>query len=246
MFTPFAPHPPFTPANRDLGTWDPPEYDNPAVNEADMSDKPAFRQNLPDVSRNWIRNAQVKTGESLRAVDEAVSQLITATGSESSNTLFIFMSDNGFLWGEHRLTEKSEPYRWSTDVPLMMRWDDHIAPGTTAGLGANIDVSATILDAAGIPQALPMDGKSLLYSDRPEILLEAMKTSSRPAYCGLRTQRWLYVQYSHGNGTELYDYDTDPLELTNLADRAAYQPVLKHFRSQTKEQCTPKPPGFRW
>lgn len=246
MFTPFAPHPPATPAPRHVGTWNPPPYNNNAVNEADMTDKPAFRQGLPYVSRNWIRNMQVKTGESLRAVDEAVSELIAATGSESSNTLFIFMSDNGFLWGDHRLTEKSEPYRWSTDVPLMMRWDNHIARGTTAGLGANIDVSATILDAAGIPQALPIDGTSLLNSDRKELLLEAMNTSRRPAYCGLRTQRWLYVQYDHKNGTELYDYDTDPLELNNLANSASYQPVVKHFRTQTKQLCTPKPPGFSW
>ncbi len=156
------------------------------------------------------------------------------------------MSDNGFLWGEHRLTEKSEPYRWSTEVPLMMRWDNHIAPGTTAGLGANIDVSATILDAAGIPHALPLDGKSLLDSHRAKLLLEAMKTSKRPAYCGLRTKRWLYVQYSHNNGTELYDYKIDPLELSNLADQDAYRPLIKQFRATTKTLCTPKPPGFSW
>lgn len=131
MFTPYAPHKPFTPAPRDKNSWTPHNhYRNKAVNERNMSDKPSFLQGLPLIHHSYIDEAQTKSGESLRAVDKAVGRLITAMGPRMNNTLIIYMSDNGVQWGEHRETDKNKPYRWSTDVPLMMRWDGHIPSGS--------------------------------------------------------------------------------------------------------------------
>jgi len=137
VMTPFAPHGPFTPAPRHVDAWTPrTPYTNAAVNERNMSDKPAFLQGRSAVSRTYIKRAQTKSGQTLMAVDESVRQVIKALGPEKENTLLVFMSDNGLMWGEHRLKDKYQPYRWSTEVPLSMRWDGHILAGSVGGLAA--------------------------------------------------------------------------------------------------------------
>ena len=58
------------------------------------------------------------------AVDEGVAQIVEALrrNGELENTLIVFMSDNGFMHGEHRaLAEKVLPYEESIRVPLVMR-----------------------------------------------------------------------------------------------------------------------------
>lgn len=59
----------------------------------------------------------------LYTVDDQVDRLmrhLQATG-ELANTLVIFTSDNGFLQGEHRTTEKFLPYRKAVEVPFLIR-----------------------------------------------------------------------------------------------------------------------------
>ena len=46
------------------------------------------------------------------------------------NTLVIFSSDNGYMWGEHGRWEKFVPYEPSIRVPLLVRWPGHFAAGT--------------------------------------------------------------------------------------------------------------------
>ena len=68
------------------------------------------------------------------------------------NTLIVFVSDNGYAWGEHRLQGKNTPYDVSVRVPLVMRLDGVLPAGTEDPriVAANVDVHATILDDAGV------------------------------------------------------------------------------------------------
>ena len=68
------------------------------------------------------------------SVDDVVKALVNAltTTGRMSNTLFVYLSDNGLLMGEHHLyTWKNLPYRMATSIPMLVRWDGRIAPGTT-------------------------------------------------------------------------------------------------------------------
>ena len=46
------------------------------------------------------------------------------------DTLIVFTTDNGFMWGDHGLINKGFPYTQSAKLPLMMRY----APPTVPGL----------------------------------------------------------------------------------------------------------------
>lgn len=258
MFTPFGVHGEIpTPAPRHVGTAGAGAYEAPNLNEADTLDKPPWIQELPTTSMLQVTRHRRGVQEALRSVDEAVGALLGALHRhrDLENTLIVFTSDNGDLWGEHRLRGKYMPYDAATRVPLAVRWDGHVAPGShDRRLALNLDVTATIARAAGVP-APGIEGVSVLArAERHGFVLEAAATSghdgngqnvARPGYCGFRTRRFLYVRYE-GAIEELYDYRTDPWELTNVADDGRYADRVSSLRGRADEGCSPQPPGFTW
>ena len=137
-------------------------------NEGNVNDKPRFIREAPYLSLNEIHTYRVyyqKALESLRSVDEGVKQVVDTLGglSRLRNTYIIFTSDNGFFYGEHRLTGgKFIAYEPATHLPLLIRGPG-IKPGTSTGeLAANIDIAPTILELAGASATKSIDGRSLV------------------------------------------------------------------------------------
>ena len=255
-FAPYAPHGPSTPAPRHVGLstslrrWEP-----PSLTEQDLSDKPPWIRRLPPISVAGIQRQRVLEYRSLRAVDEAVAALLDAQRARGRlrNTLVIVLSDNGQMWGEHRVTGKFVPYRGATTIPLALAWPARLAGGRRDRIALNIDVPVTIAAAARAPHD-PVAGRNLLERwSRAGFLLEAARVGSafdqngtnvvRPAYCGWRTRRYLFVRYANGR-EELYDYAKDPWE---LQDRRGRRPDLQALlRRKTRAACQPVPPRFHW
>ena len=270
-FSPFAPHypydaGPYAGATRAAGLLDDVQaatnFPSPATNQADMTGYPRWMQRL-ETSNTWNNdgrnNAERMTlaevverqADTLMGVDAAVGRMIDALRDSGrlDNTLIVLVSDNGYAWGEHRLQGKNTPYDVSVRVPLVMRLDGVLRSGAEDPriVAANVDVHATILDLAGVKPGR-IDGLSAVTSDRPGVVMEAMRWAGkrgRPAYCGFRTQEHLYVRYSTGE-EELYDYAQDPYELVNLAGDPAYAGIRDDLKRQTREACSPMPPGFAW
>jgi N-acetylglucosamine-6-sulfatase len=256
MFTPYAVHGPTTPAPRHAGTATVGPFLAPNVNEANVTDKPPWIAELPLTPIDHITQQRRNTQETLRSVDEAVVAMLDAFEEHRDlrDTLVIFTSDNGHLWGEHRLRGKNMSYDASSRVPLAMRWPGHLEPGSEDfRFALNVDVTATIAQAAGVTPPYDLEGVPVIGPiEREDFVLESPVTNgtdgggqkvARPGYCGLRTRRFLYVRYS-GGVEELYDYRTDPLELTNVAGDEAYADQLASMRVQTDEECQPRPPGY--
>ena len=103
---------------------------SPSVNEPDVSDKPPWVAELPMESIDLITELRRNTQETLRSVDEAIAALLDAFKQhrDLDDTLVIITSDNGHLWGEHRLRGKNMSYNVSSRVPLAMRWPGHLEP----------------------------------------------------------------------------------------------------------------------
>lgn len=201
--TPSAPHEPFTPVTRHATAPVPPWDPAPSFGEEDKSDKPpAIRDTAADrdgVER--IREGQLRT---LLAVDELIGRLMATLGDlrERERTLVFFLSDNGYFWGEHGLTDKRMPYTESISVPLYARWPGHIAPGAKEGRQVSlVDVAPTVLAATGtLPHPnFPPDGRSLLDTwDRDHVYVEYFPDRGAGAigsWASIRTGTVQYVEY---------------------------------------------------
>jgi arylsulfatase A-like enzyme len=145
-------------------------------NEGNVNDKPRFIREAPFISAQEIhtyRTYYQKGLESLRSVDEGVHSVIQTLGAmhRLRNTYIIFTSDNGFFYGEHRLTGgKFLAYEPSTHLPLLIRGPG-IKPGTSTGELASVtDIAPTILELAGVKADKSIDGRSLVpFMEDPEL-----------------------------------------------------------------------------
>jgi len=204
---------------------------------------------VPLVPQFHTDTALLRQEETLLSVDAAVGRLVRTLRSTGRlhDTLFVFTSDNGIEVGEHGLLGKNLPYHEDTDVPMVMRWDGHITPGTVdPRLALNVDLADTFTSAASV--RMRTDGWNLLGDrKRRGTVLEGapLPRSNRPSFCAWRTRRWLYVRYATGE-EELYNYPTDPYELHNLAHRPAYRTRVARFLALDRSRCFPTPPGFHW
>ena len=76
--------------------------------------------------------------------------------------------------------------------------------------------------------------------DDPDGRVASSRIHAGPArrYPGhsVRTERWRYTEWGFGGrGQELYDHDTDPQELHNLATDAKYADVVSQMKELLKE-----------
>ena len=139
----------------------------PSFNEADVSDKPQELQDklqpLSDTDRNGVFRQFGDRLASLLAVDDligATGRALEITG-QLSNTVIVFTSDNGWFYGEHRLSSKQLGYEESVRVPLFVRMPGGTASRTTRFV-LNNDLAPTIVALAGALPLRVMDGRSLL------------------------------------------------------------------------------------
>ena len=247
-------HGPFTPADRhkSLYSTEPIER-NPNAKDT-LEGKPAMTRTIdgqPAVkvgggsSDDLIRN-QLRC---LQAIDEGVGKILKTleAARQLDNTLIIFTSDNGYLWGDHSLGDKRWAYEESIRIPMVARYPKWIKAGSKIrGMALNIDIAPTALDLAGVKPPANVHGRSLIPLMRgksknwrtsfvAEYYLE--KQYQRvPTYHGLRTDRWKYVHYDDlQNMDELYDLQADPYEMKNLiADPAARQ-TLASLKQQLEK-----------
>lgn len=217
-----SPHGPYT-VKPQLPQPIPPYDSSPSLNEADLTDKDPVVAKAAE-SWNPSRTEKIWTGqlEELRAADEALGSVFEELDrlGETKGTLAFFISDNGFLWGQHSIEQKNWPYLESVRVPFFARWPGQIPAGhETPRLVANIDIAPTILEAAGVGSRHLMDGRPLFGSPAREWLLLERLLGKNRAWTSLISAERQYIEWVSGF-VENYDLVVDPwqLEASNEPD----------------------------
>jgi arylsulfatase A-like enzyme len=171
-------------------------------------------------------------------IDDAVGNVLAALqeSGRAEDTVVIFTSDHGDYLGDFNLLLKGAlPTRGITRVPFI--WADPASPSprTSAALASTIDISATVLERAGLRPYWGMQGQSLIdciernESPRDALLIEHHDSGARMGFAGparvrcLLTDRWRLTVYKDQDWGELYDRQTDPGETLNLWDDHAYR-----------------------
>jgi N-acetylglucosamine-6-sulfatase len=189
----------------------------------------------------------------IKSVDDSVGQLYEFLKSigELDNTLIIFTTDNGLLEGEHGMVDKRTMHEASIRLPLVVRYPGLTSPDAPKVIDEQVltvDFAPTILDICGAEPLPKVHGKSwrkLVQIGDPEWRKSwyyeynyEKQFPYTPNVRGVRTDRWKYIRYPHGDGgpdrhmAELYEIRSDPNETRNLISDPQYAPVVSMLKAE--------------
>jgi len=188
-----------------------------------------YKQKNPvDGQENPVYAAMVES------LDEAVGKLINELDEERllSNTLIIFLSDNGGLIGptdnSPLRSGKGYPYEGGIRIPMFVYWNGTIKPGTVCNLPVStIDILPTICSITGtqIPD-IEVDGRDISPVFRGKRLSSVPLFWHFPHYRGrdvvpysiIRDGDWKLIKRYEGDEFELYDLKNDIGEKNNMVN----------------------------
>ncbi|WP_010587053.1 sulfatase-like hydrolase/transferase [Schlesneria paludicola] len=207
----------------------------------------------------WVQ----QVNECNLAVDEGVGRVMTALkeSGQLENTLVIYTADQGFGLGEHGFSQKVAPYDATLSSPLIISWPGHVPENKVCKHPINSpDLIDFLCRMAGVQISWKTHGRDIrpLLQDpetgnwnSPMLLTNTARSygeetdviptderltaaSNVPWYVMLRDGRFKYVRYLvPGETEELYDLDSDPDELTNLAHHPEQRHRLAELRTKT-------------
>ncbi|MEM9644318.1 MAG: sulfatase-like hydrolase/transferase [Planctomycetota bacterium] len=231
MYLAFAtPHDPRAASPEALSKYNPQDIPVPAASrEAHPFDNGAtiVRDEWTAV---WPRTEQVLRDQmhdyyaTITTIDTNIGRLIAELKrrGEFTNTIIVFSSDHGLAMGSHGLMGKQNVYEDGYKAPMLIS-----GPGLKQGSADDpvylMDLFPTLCDLAGLPIPEGLDGKSfaaMVMGDHPGPR-ESVMLSYTDVQRSVRHQNWKLIRYPQINRNQLFDLQSDPHELNDLADEAA-------------------------
>lgn len=232
-----TPHDPWTPENvpreylerfKDTQFTLPPNYEPENDPHADVW----ARLNKKDRAQltEWMRVYYAMTAnldDNFKRLSDAVERL-----GLRDNTIFVFTSDHGEMFGAHGRRAKNIFYDEAVRVPFFLQYKA-LGPPRRCGVCLNtVDIMPTLLtmmhlpcpaevegcDLSGNLDGSPADGALMMCTGPTAVY------GSGQEWRAWRTARYTYATYRSDGAEYLFDHENDPYQQRNLA---AAQPQLK-------------------
>ena len=213
-----------------------------------------FKKQYPNMSEEELmrwrfqRYMQDYLG-TIAGIDEGVGQVLDYLDEAglAENTIVVYTSDQGFYLGEHGWFDKRFMYEESFRTPLLMRYPKEIKPGTEIDkLVQNLDFAPTFLDYVGIEAPEEMQGESfrqLVAGETDEwrdavyyTYYEYPSVHMVKRHYGVATERYKLMHFYYDiDEWEMYDLETDPMEMTNIYGDPEYAEVREMLHERLEE-----------
>jgi choline-sulfatase len=252
------PHPPYHILPEYLNRYDPAEINLPNVGDMPMTERDKLSQWVQyshGLDKQGATDEQVRRGRHayyamVSYIDDKVGRLLETlkrSGFED-NTVVVFTSDHGDMLGERGMWFKRVFFDWSAKVPLLVAEPGAHRQRRVAQPVSHVDLLPTFLDMAMNGRAAewvePIDGRSLVplmatgdEDGEGEAFSEYTAEGVTGPCCMLRRGRFKYV-YTHGHPDQLFDMESDPNELANIAAREPA--VLSQMRQRVLARWNPE------
>ena len=184
----------------------------------------------------------------VKRLDEAFGRLMDALKSLEmlDNTIVMFTSDHACHFKTRNDEYKRSCHESAVRVPTMVTGPGFVAGGQVHALFSTVDVAPTLIDAAGLPVPTHMAGESIMpvIRDararwRDDVFFQISETETGRA---LRTDRWKYGVTADYRPDEarsdiyeeayLYDLQSDPYEMVNLAGMPVFRELCDSLKSR--------------
>jgi uncharacterized sulfatase len=254
----FRPHTPYVAPKMYFATYPPDSLKLPEVpaGHRQAGPAPAFGSSKPEQDKmtdDLRRQALQAYYASVSFMDAQLGKLLDALDrlKIADRTIIVFTSDHGYHLGEHGLWQKMSLFENSTRVPLIVYDPRSKGNGKASARTVElVDLHPTLAELAGLPAPAGLEGKSLkpllddpaAAWDKPAITQVSRGTptatgepAKNPWFMGytVRTERYRYTEWDGGQkGVQLYDYETDPGELKNLAADPAHAELVKQMKAK--------------
>jgi N-acetylgalactosamine-6-sulfatase len=189
---------------------------------------PDDRREKPLSQAEWSQGTRAKFAEMVERMDRGVGEILRALdeSGQAERTLVVFTSDNG---GDPRgrnlplSGRKGGLYEGGIRVPCIARWPRVLGTGVSQRVGITMDLTRSILRAAGAAPARPLDGTDLLRAvvaggePAPRTLFWRARRGAE-TWKAIREGNLKYLFRQDGKGREehLFDLESDPAEKSDL------------------------------
>lgn len=229
------PHFPFIATEKAMGQYHASSLTIPEVPENDLTDVPTQASNsVLHFDESPLQQMRRAYYGAISYMDEQVGRLLAELDNLElrNDTIVVFVSDHGYLLGEHFMWKKAKLWEEAIHVPLIISVPKGGRGSSCEGFVELVDLYPTLADLAGLPADPGAQGHSLVkLLQNPEQKLDRNDAFIQVAngYC-LRTDRWAYMWYPKSSakkeeGFMLYDMDRDPEQYKNLAGKEEFSAI---------------------
>jgi arylsulfatase A-like enzyme len=185
----------------------------------------------------------------IASVDDNIGRLLNYLDESglAENTVVIYSSDQGFYLGEHGWFDKRWMYEESLHMPFIVKWPGVTKPGSVnADMVQNLDFAETFLDMAGLSIPDDMQGHSLvplLNDNTPQDWRKSIYyhyyeypgAHMVQRHNGVRTERYKLINYYELGEKELFDLETDPMEMNSVYNSPEYAEIQSKLEKELIE-----------
>ncbi len=226
-----SPHPPLDAPGEFATMFDPEKLTLPANVPA------GFQRENRTLDHAEVRRMLANYLGKIALADQCMGRLIEAMQARGSwdDALVLFTADHGEMMGAHGALTKGRFHEESARVPLVIRWPGHVKTGRTRAIAQMMDVYPSIVEAIGGKLTPGRFARSLLP------VATGAKTSVRdlaiseigtvaPLRIMARDERFKY--WADEQNEYLYDLESDPLEMRDLAGASEHRDALHRMREK--------------
>lgn len=186
------------------------------------------------------------------AIDDELGRLMTYLDEKglAENTILVYTSDHGSMFGSHGVGSKRQPYEESIRVPFMVRHPGGLPAGLSSDvLFGAIDIMPTLCGLAGlgIPGSCQGQDFSPVMHGNPgpdpesQFIMHISKLNASggnnhpaPWFRGVRTRKYTYAVYPDRPWC-LFDNEADPYQMNNLIGDPDMREVRERLHAMTAD-----------